>query len=143
MKTNMAQRITKLFRLSLLTGACLLWIGLLMPAMLLAEPDMSARYVKTSGTQLVIEITAGSQPPASAILIQRLPGEVKILDSQPGYSNYNARKNRAKWLLRNLKPGKSMVRMTLDRSVSETGISAEIRYKPVQGEKMITIQVGK
>jgi hypothetical protein len=143
METSMAQRMTKLFRLPLLAGACLLWTGLLMPALLLAEPDMSARYVKASGTQLVIEITAGSHPPASAILIQRLPGEVKILDSQPGYSNYNARKNRAKWLLRNLKPGKTKVRMTLDRSVSETNISAEIRFKPAQGGKMITIQVEK
>jgi len=139
----MTQRITKLFRSSVFATALLLWTGLLMPAILLAEPNISARYIKTNSTQLIIEINAGSQPPESAILIQRLPGEVQIIDSQPGYSNYNTRKNQAKWLLRNLKSGKSMVRITLDRSVSETGISAEIRYKPAKGEKMITIRVKK
>jgi len=143
MKTNISQGATRFFLLSLLAGALLLWTGLLTPPLLLAEPNMSARYIQASGTKLVIEISSGSNPPASVILVQRLPGETRILDSQPGYSNYNTKKNQAKWLLRNLKPGKSKVRITLDRAVAETGISAEIRFKPEQGGEMTTIQVEK
>ncbi len=91
----------------------------------------------------MIEITAGSNPPASAILMQRLPVGTRILASQPKVSNYNPKKSKAKWLLRNLNPGKSTVSMTLDQAVKATEISAEIRFKPQPGEKMITIQVKK
>jgi hypothetical protein len=144
MKTNMSHKATRLFSLSLLAGALLLWTGLLTPPLLRAEADMSAKFIQASGTKLVIEITTGSNPPASVFLIQRLSSEARILDSQPSYINYNTKKNQAKWLLRNLKPGKSkVIRITLDRAVLETGISAEIRFKSEQGWEMTTIQVEK
>ena len=143
MNKSTTQRTSERIRILILAGIFLTWAGLILPELLHAEPNFSARYIQSSGTTLVIEITAGSPPPASAILIQNLPAEVKILHSQPGYSNYNARKNQAKWLLRNLKTGKSKVRMTLDRTVTASNISAEIRFKPVHGEKMTTIQVEK
>lgn len=114
-----------------------------MPATLLAEPDISARYLQSSGTNLIIEITIGAKPPSPVILIQHLPGDARILNAQPRYSNYNTKKNMAKWLLRDLEQGTSKIRITLDRSVPETGISAEIRFKPQGGGKMTTIQVGK
>ncbi|HEJ83256.1 MAG TPA: hypothetical protein ENO25_01690 [Desulfobacteraceae bacterium] len=143
MKTCVGKKQMRIRQLSLLAGAFLLWSGLLMPAMLGAAPAISAGYVQARGTQLAIEITTGSNPPASAILVQQLPPGVRILASQPGFSNYDARRNQAKWLLRQLSPGKSTVTMTLDRAVSANEISAEIRFKPQQGGKMTTIQVKK
>ncbi len=138
MKTCLAKRVTRIVQLSVLAGACFL-----LPSMLHAAPHITARYVQANGTQLAIEITTGSISPASAILIQRLPPGVRILASQPRASNYNANKNKAKWLLRNLKPGKTTVTITLDRAVSASDISGEIRFKPAQRGKMQTIQVGK
>ena len=91
----------------------------------------------------MIEITTGSNPPASAILMLRLPAGARIIASQPEVSNYNPEKNKAKWLLRNLRPGKSTVSLTLNQAVQATEISTEIRFKPQSGEKMVTIQVGK
>jgi hypothetical protein len=143
MKTYITTMTSKKLQLSLLASTCLLWTGLLMPVILQAAPVISAKYVQNNGTQLVIEITAGSNPPASAILMQRLPVGTRILASQPEVSNYNPKKSTAKWLLRNLKPGKSTVSITLDQAVKATEISAEIRFKPQPGEKMITIQVKK
>ena len=143
MKTCMAKMTPKLIQLSLLATICSLWAGLLMPVMLQAAPNISANYVKDNGTQLMIEITTGSNPPASAILMLRLPAGTRIIASQPEVSNYNPKKNNAKWLLRNLRPGKSTVSMTLDHAVNATEIAAEIRFKPKPGEKMVTIQVGK
>ena len=143
MKTCMAKMAPTIIPLSLLASTCLLWVGLLMPVTLQAAPNISAKYVKNNGTQLMIEITAGSNPPASAILMQRLPAGTRIIASQPEVSNYNPNKNKAKWLLRNLRPGKSTVSMTLDHAVKATEIAAEIRFKPQPGKKMVTIQVGK
>jgi len=139
----MAQKITKVLHLSFLAATCFLWAGLLMPALLQAAPGITARYVQSQGTQLVIEINVGSSPPASAILIQHLPPGVRILSSQPAAKHYSEKKNKAKWLFRNLRPGTSTVSMTLDRAVTKTEISAEIRFKPQQDGGMETIGVGK
>lgn len=143
MKKCKAQKITKAVHLLLLTGTCFLWAELLMPTLLQAAPAITARYVQSHGTQLVIEINAGSSPPASAILIQHLPPGVRILASQPEAKHYSEEKNKAKWLFRNLRPGRSTVSMTLDRAVTQAEISAVIRFKSQQNGEVETIGVGK
>lgn len=143
MKIRMAQKITKLLHLSFLAGTCFLWAGLLMPTLLQAAPGITARYLQSQGTQLVIEINVGSSPPASAILIQHLPPGVHILNSQPEAKHYSEKKSKAKWLFRNLHPGRSTVSITLDRAVTKTEISAKIRFKAQQDGEMETIEVGK
>lgn len=142
MKTCMAQKVSKVFQLSLLAGSCFLLTGLL-PALLQAASGITARYVQAQGTQLVIEISAGSSPPVSAILIQHLPPGVRILGSQPEAKHYSEKGSKAKWLFRNLRPGTSTVNMTLDRAVTKTEISAEIRFKPQQDGEMEIIGVEK
>lgn len=143
MRTSVAQRMRQTYHSFFLSTACLLWAGLLMPAMLMAAPEITARYSQSQGTRLVIEINVGASQPSSAILVQHLPAGVRILSSQPEPEQYGENRGRAKWLLRNLRPGKSTVSMTLDRAVSGADISAEIRFKSAQGGKMTTIQVEK
>lgn len=142
MKLYRGQKIIPKYHLPLLIGICFL-LAELIPATLLAAPDVTARYVQSGGTRLVIEINAGANPPASAILVQHLPSGVRILTSQPEAEQYNANRNSAKWLLRNLRAGVSTVSITLDRAVSGGDISAEIRFKSAQSGKMATIQVEK
>lgn len=122
-----------------LLGAMLL----LTPSPLAAAPDLAARYLQSRGTELVIEITVSSPPPASAILIQHLPPDVRITQSSPGVNNYSPGKPVAKWLFRNLKPGKMTIHITLDRTVASSDISAELRFKPARGGGMATIRVEK
>jgi len=143
MNKYMTQRVIQQNQLLLLVGTFCLLTGMLFPAMLQAAPGISARYVQSHGTRLVIEINSGANPPASAILIQRLPPGVRILSSQPGPKHYSEDGNSAKWLFRNLQPGISTVSITLDRPVTANEISAEVRFKPQQDGKMATIQVGK
>ena len=141
MKKCMRQGLVKNIRLVLFAEMCILWAGLSIPAILHAETNIRARYVRAQGTQLVIEITVGSNQPASAILIQHLPPGVRILSSQPEAKHYSEDRNRAKWLFRNLQPGVSTVSMTLDRAVSKTEISGEVRFKPQPEGTMVTIAV--
>lgn len=143
MKIRMAKRMTKKLHLSLLVGAFLVLSMFMAPSMIEAASSITARYSQSSGSQLMVEINIGTPPPASVILIQRFPSGTRMLNSKPKASNYNANKSRAKWLLRNLSPGKSTVRVTLDREVQADEVSAEIRFKPQDGDKMATIQVGK
>lgn len=131
-----------------LTLSVFFWIcfvgGILLPTEnLQAESAISARYIQAQGTQLVIEVMAGPNPPASAILIQRFPQGVKMLSSHPDASNYDSRSNTAKWLLRNLRQGKTTISITLNRPVKGSEMSADLRFKPQGGRSMATIQVSK
>lgn len=122
---------------------CLLTILLLDSVPLEAAPDITARYRRSDGRELQIEITIGSPPPSSAILIQNLPAGVEITQSSPKVNNYSPGKNVAKWLFRDLTPGKKTVHITLNRPVSSSDISAELRYKPARGGSMTSIGVQK
>jgi len=138
MKTYAARTMTAIC----FTGACLLGSTLFMPSQLYAS-DISARYIQAQGKQLVIEITAGPNPPALTILIQKFPDGVTMLSSAPPPNRYSAKKNKAKWLFRNLAPGKTKINMTLDRPVSSSEISAEVHFKPQQGGETLQVPVSK
>lgn len=128
-------------QISLFTGVFLLLMGILTPVTIMASPDIQARYIKDSGKQVVISITVGQNPPPSVILVQHFPPGVRMVDSTPKASNYNHQRNSAKWLLRNLRSGKTNVSVSFDRPVQGGQVSAEIRFKPQRKGKMSTIPV--
>ena len=133
----------KIIGLLLFINICCSISILLRPDDLLGAPTISARYIQAQGTQLVVEVMTGSNPPASAILVQRFPPGVKMLNAQPGVSNYNQGSNTAKWLLRSLRPGRSTIRVTLDRAVRSSDVSAEVRFKPQKGGTMTSVPVSR
>lgn len=143
MKRTRGRQIGTRYRTMYPAIFCLLIILLLDAVPLKAAPDITARYQSSDGSELQIEITIGSPPPTSAILIQHLPDGVEIVRSSPRTNNYSPGKNVAKWLFRNLSPGKKTVRITLSRSVSSSEISAELRFKPARGGSMTSIGVRK
>jgi len=126
---------------SLLVLSTLIGVLLFGPVKIHAGSSVSARYIKSSGTQIVIEIDTGPAPPSSVILVQNFPTGATMLSSRPAASNYSPGRNTAKWLLKNLRPGKTTVSATLDREVSGSEISAEIRFVPSQGGRMETVRV--
>lgn len=129
-----------IFFLLLLLSICSIAPLLMLPESSQAAPAISARFEQSHGTQLVIEIMAGPNPPASAILVQQFPAGITMIDARPPASNYNQRSNTAKWLLRNLRPGRSTINITLDHPVKGSDVSAELRFKP-QGGAMTSVQV--
>ena len=138
-RANYTTRILFFF----LIGAVAVLPLIIISAQTVTASSVSARYTQSSGSQIVVEINAGSPPPKSVILIQRFPSHIRMLNAQPGASNYNEKKNSAKWLLRNLRSGSTTVKVTLDGEVQAREVSAEIRYMSQQGGKMTTIQVIK
>ena len=141
MKTYFTTRFTRSTLVLLLCSIFCAGAMVLIPKTMLAASAISASYAKAHGSKLSIEVITGPNPPASAILIQRFPAGITMLNSRPSASNYNPQTNTAKWLLRDLRPGKSTVSITLNRPVSSSEISAELRFKPLGG-KMTTIRIG-
>lgn len=143
MNKSMEKMVLQTFRFARIVGFFCATAVLVLPVLLEAAPAVTASYSISSGTRLAIDINVSSPPPASIILVQHFPAGTTMVSAQPGASNYNPRRNVAKWLLRNLRPGKSTVTVTLDRSVSPGEVSAEIRFKPMDGRGMETIPVSR
>jgi len=134
--------ITTHFAYCTVLGVTLLILSTLSsPETLQAAPQVTAQYSKSEGKEIVVEITVPSPPPSSIIFVQQLPTEVMIQRTQPKANSINQKKGKAKWLLRNLKPGKLSIRMFLDREVDRNEISGEIRFTASNGKGMATQQV--
>ncbi|NIA05127.1 MAG: hypothetical protein GWP11_04075 [Proteobacteria bacterium] len=113
------------------------------PARLRAGEQVSARYLRAQGRELVVKIIVGSPPPPSLIVIQNLPAGVAVRSSRPAARSVNAARGKAKWLLREVQAGTIMVRMSLDRAVPAAAIAGEIRYREPGSGTMITLPIAK
>jgi len=109
----------------------------------LASPLVTATYQHADGSELSVKIEVGSPPPASLILIQKLPPGTNILHSQPPAQKINPAKGEAKWLFRKLKPGTLTVSFSLDRQVKTAEVSGQIRFKSSGSEEMESLPVSK
>ena len=96
---------------------------------------VSGHYVSSSGKIVELSLEIKSPPPASLILEQYLPPGTEIIRSQPKFKKYSIGNGEAKWLLKDVSPGKMSVRLELADKVAKGGIRALIRYKdPASGE---------
>jgi hypothetical protein len=107
-----------------------------------AAATVEASYRQAEGTTLTIEISIASPPPSSLILVQQLPAGIRVTNASPPASNVDTAAGNAKWLLRDVSPGTRTIRMSLDRAVEKSEISAEIRYMSAGGG-MQNLQVKK
>lgn len=121
----------------------LILLPLLLPVPLHAAPTVAAAYQQAGGDQLTVELRIGSPPPSSLILVQQLPPGVKLLAATPPANNVNTGKGEVKWLLRDIKAGTLVIRMTLDRAISTDQVAGEIRYKSSRGDGMETLPIAQ
>lgn len=122
-----------------------LLLGLLflsVPGQLKAAPLVSAHYTQSAGQEIMIEISIHEPPPATLIVIQNLPAEVTITQSQPEIKSVNSNKGEAKWLFTGVKTGNLALRLALDRPIESKEISGEIRYRDADGD-MVSLPIAK
>ncbi len=111
-----------------------LCVGLLgcfavMPSMARAEGIVSCKYLKAEGRNIELQLEVTGPAPVTIIVLQYLPAGVKILNSKPAMKKYNHKKGVAKWLLKNVRPGKMRVRMKFDKALKPGKIKGELRYR--------------
>ncbi|GAB4342815.1 MAG: hypothetical protein Kow0089_18130 [Desulfobulbaceae bacterium] len=116
---------------------------LLLPGLLQAGEQVTARYTAAGPEKVVVEISVQGTPPASAILIQQFPQDAEMINARPKPNMYNRKKNKAKWLLRDIPTGTTTITADFDGPVSADGISGELRYKSRLDGKMRTIRIGR
>ena len=118
------------------TLSLLLLLGfILLPTSAFAKDAVACRYLQSQGQNIQLEVSVQSPPPASLIVIQRLPAGIAITEASPPTKKYNEKSGEAKWLFKSVKPGTFVIGMTLDKPIGAGTIRGEIRYMdPVTGE---------
>jgi len=112
--------------LAFFVGALLLTI---LPMQVCAGNLVSAKYITSEGQKIVMELRIQSPAPNTVIVIQHLPKDTGIKQSDPPFDKYNPKRCEAKWLLRKVKPGTLRISMETTGSVKAGEVRGEIRYK--------------
>ncbi|MFO8240424.1 MAG: hypothetical protein R6T90_05450 [Dissulfuribacterales bacterium] len=102
---------------------------------------VSAEYITSEGKKIVMELKIQSPAPNTIIVIQHLPKDTGIKQSDPQFDKYNPKRCEAKWLLRKVKPGNLRILMETTGSVKAGEIRGEIRYKDPLTGTMSEVQV--
>lgn len=101
---------------------------------------ISAELVQNKGTSLTIEIHVESPPPASIIVQFSIPSGVKIVNSSPGISKFDAKNNSAKWLLRTITSGTTSISVVTSKRISTRDASAIIRYRNRSSGSLVEVR---
>ena len=104
-----------------------------------ANQSVSARYLKSSGNEIIVELNVSSLPPPLIIIVQNLPPKTEIVHSAPKAEKYSPGKGVAKWLLKNIQSGKHLVSLELKDPI-QAKVTGEIRYRD-NSSQMITIKI--
>lgn len=107
-----------------------------------SSPLVAAHYGKIAGQEIVIEISINAPPPPTLIVLQNVPSQVAVIQSQPATKSVNSSRGEIKWLLSKVKAGNLTLLLTLERPVSSDEISGEIRYREPDGG-MVTMPITK
>ncbi len=96
-----------------------------------ADNLVSGKYVSSSGTDIVLNLTIQNPAPANLIVEQYLSPENIIIDTAPQAKKIDAAQGNIKWLFKNTRNG--ILSLTLRLENPLTGdISAIVRYRAPQ-----------
>jgi hypothetical protein len=109
---------------------CIVAVAALFNAKTVFAADLvSGHYISSSGKTIELAIDIQSPSPASLIIEQYLPPGTKIASSQPKLKKYDIKKGKAKWLLKNVRSGKMIVKLQLADTLGKGRIQALLRCK--------------
>ncbi|MBU0673900.1 MAG: hypothetical protein KJ950_04585 [Proteobacteria bacterium] len=117
--------------------SCLILVGMLCPGSALAEEGVHAWYLNRTGNKIRIAIDIKSPPPPVVIVMQKIPEGVTIVSSQPRLQKKDSEHGEVKWLLRNLKTGRTEVVIQMSREVVAGELSGDIRWQSSFGKGMV------
>jgi hypothetical protein len=100
---------------------------------------VSGRYTSSAGREILLQIDVGTPAPATVIIIQSLPPGTEIEQSTPELNMYKLERGEAKWLLKDMAPGRHSLSLRLKGPVSSGAVRGEIRFRnPATGEMVKT-----
>ncbi|MDD5757550.1 MAG: hypothetical protein PHI06_00545 [Desulfobulbaceae bacterium] len=113
-----------------------------LPMQVWSSPLVTARYKEMKGREIIIAISITDPPPSTIIVLQNVTPQVAVIQSQPATKSVNSSKGEIKWLLSDVTPGEFTLHLTLERPISLTEMSGEIRYREPNG-RMVSKPISK
>ncbi len=102
---------------------------------------VSASYAKIEEGLVAIELKIEAPAPKTILLTQNLPPGAIITKASPVYNKYDRKTGTATWLLKDIKPGKRLIRFSTDKPVSPGSLSAVLRFREPKSGKVVRITV--
>lgn len=95
---------------------------------------VTGRYLQSSGTTVVLELSVGKPAPSSIIVEHSFTKRNQVLSASPRPKKINSNSGQVKWLVTNIRPGKQ--RFSLQLAAPLTGaVRASLRYRdPSSGQ---------
>ncbi|MBU0483567.1 MAG: hypothetical protein KKB30_03530 [Proteobacteria bacterium] len=106
-----------------------------------ADDLVAARYLTVEPKRIELELDLRPPTPASIIVIQKLPSGTEIESSTPQVSKYDKKKGLAKFLLRQIDPGQTVITLQLKENVTKSDIHATIKYMDPASGKTTEIRI--
>ncbi len=136
-KLHFLAQMKLFFSVSSILLPCLL----LRPGIVIAETEISGRYLSNRGEEIVLQLKIGSPPPTSIIVLQRVPAGSIVTASTPAHNKFKKGKGELKWLIRQPSPGQLRIHLHLQKPLPAGSVSASIRYKDPVGGTIRTIAI--
>lgn len=91
--------------------------------------EVSATFHQEKENISVIEINRGKKAPSTLIVQMFLPSGVRITESTPAISKFDKKKNSAKWLLREIPTGRTIITVRTSKLFNIDNCVVKIRYR--------------
>lgn len=105
-----------------------------------ADNLVTGKYVSSSGTDIVLNLTIQNPAPANLIVEQYLSPENKIIDTTPQAKKIDVAQGNIKWLFKNTRNGILSLSLRLDNPLIGD-ISAIVRYRAPQGGAFTELRI--
>ncbi len=125
---------------SITYGAICLMLVLISTGQSHAGSLVTAKYTIRDNT-VILKIKTAATGPGNIIVSQHLPRGNKIVDAEPAFSAYHPKRARAKWLLKDLKPGTYKIVIKMKKPADKKKISAAISFMNPETGRLSTIRV--
>ncbi|MFT5698212.1 MAG: hypothetical protein ACI8ZB_001066 [Desulforhopalus sp.] len=122
-----------------ITPSIILFITLLILClfpMTISAAAVTGRYLKASGTAIVLELSVSSPAPSSIIVVSSCSSSNTIRSASPKPKKIDNKNGQVKWLVTNLKPGKKQFSIQLAAPLTGS-VQGTIRYRDPAGGQFI------
>ena len=115
--------------------------GFFDPGEVQAKGQFAARFVQEQGKEIILQVTMGSPPPRTLIVLQRVPTDAVLLSATPEPKQYKRKKGEIRWLVKNPGSGEQNFVSRFYTALTPEKLSAMVRCKDPESGELMTLVV--
>lgn len=117
-------------RITALSGCCAIVLLILVcTSHALARDSAKVQYINASGNSVAFTVTVTAPPPTSLIIQHFHNPANRLINATPRASQIDNSNGTAKWLIRDVRPGRYTFSLTFAKGVRKQSIHTALRYR--------------